>query len=50
MKFTRPLFLILAAIAVIVTVLMWFVAERNVSRPLHLLVEEAKTIDVGELK
>lgn len=40
----------LAAVATIITILMWFVTRRKVSQPLDLLVEEARALDDGELK
>jgi CHASE3 domain sensor protein len=40
---------ILAALAIVITVAMWLVARRKVSRPLHVLTEEAKTLDTEGL-
>jgi methyl-accepting chemotaxis protein len=42
--------LLLAAAAIGVTVMIWMLVERNVSRPIQRLMEEAKTIDSGQLK
>ena len=41
---------LLATLAGLITLVTWLVAERKVARPLQVLVEEAKTIDTGELK
>jgi hypothetical protein len=41
---------ILAGVATIITILMWLVTRRRVSQPLHLLVEEARALDDGELR
>lgn len=41
---------ILAGVATVITVLMWLVTRRKVSQPLHVLVEEARALDDGELK
>ena len=41
---------LLAGIAILITVLIWLVTESKVARPLHVIVEEARTIDTGELK
>lgn len=40
----------LAIAATIITILMWFVTRRKVSRPLDILLEEATALDDGELK
>ncbi len=36
--------------AIILTAMIWFMIERNVSRPIQRLVQEAKTVDTRELK
>ena len=41
---------ILVGVATVITVLMWLDTRRNVSQPLHVLVEEARALDDGELK
>lgn len=41
---------ILVALAGLISLGTWLVAERKVARPLKILVQEAKTIDTGELK
>jgi len=42
--------LLLAIGTIVMTVVVWLVVERNVSRPIRKLVEEAKTIDTMELR
>lgn len=41
---------LLAGVATIITVLIWFVTRRKVSQPLRILVKEARALDDGELK
>lgn len=40
----------LTASSILVTLLMWVMARRKVSRPFHMLVEEGKTLDMEGLK
>lgn len=41
---------LLAGAAMILAALMWYVTRRKVSQPLNVLVEEARSLDDGELK
>jgi hypothetical protein len=42
--------LLLAAAAIGITIMIWLMVERNVSRPIQRLMEEAKTVDTVELR
>jgi hypothetical protein len=40
---------VLACASVLITLVAWLFSERKIGRPLHMIVEEAKTIDTGQL-